>query len=131
MINEKKNLIVFGYGLSIILLFWSWSLGRKHGIGLLNIAFISMAIGLAVLTFWRWELLRGFYNIWMIGARFIGLIVTSIILAIIYYMFFSTLAFVIRLTGKDFLDRRIEKAKTSYWNDVVLDETPDRYQRQF
>jgi polyferredoxin len=62
----------------------------------------------------------------------IGLFITSLLLALIFYGLLTPLSLVMRLFGKDPLDKRIERHKLSYWVKREADSGGiERYQRQF
>ena len=52
----------------------------------------------------------------MKSAAVLGFINTRIILFFIFYFIFTPIAFVLRLFGKDFLEREKNKDKISYWS---------------
>lgn len=59
------------------------------------------------------RLLKHLYYIWMFPAMVVGWFVSRLILAIIYYLLVTPIAFIARLTGKTFLD--VKGSKPSYW----------------
>jgi hypothetical protein len=74
--------------------------------------------GLAVL-FGLWGLLwplglRPVYFAWMSLAVVLGYFVSRIVLVIIYYLVATPTGLVMRLLGRDFLDRKL-KDRDSYW----------------
>lgn len=54
------------------------------------------------------------YTWWMKFARLLALINTRVILTLVYLFIIGPLAVVMRLLGKDVLDRKIEQSQ-SYW----------------
>ncbi|KPK98787.1 MAG: hypothetical protein AMJ95_02250 [Omnitrophica WOR_2 bacterium SM23_72] len=72
------------------------------------------------------------YFIWMKLAFSIEWVVTRLIMCLIFYLMFTPLGLVMRWFGKDFLDRRIEKEKKSYWQEKPkVSFNPTNYERQF
>ena len=67
------------------------------------------------------KILLPIQKVWMGLAVILGFISTRIILSILYFIVLTPIAFVARLRGKDFLNERIEKNKTSYWNRRLTD----------
>ena len=59
--------------------------------------------------------LRGFYKIWMKFAKILGFVNTTIIMLVLFYSIFTPIALILRFLGKDLLDKKIDKNKTSYW----------------
>jgi len=112
--NEKKNILVFGYGLAIICAFFSfrsWSHQNQLGLILCGLASVCFALVTAV----KWECLKSFYTQWMKVAHFIGNIISTIVLCVIFYLVFGLVGIVLRLLRKDFLECKIEKDRESYW----------------
>jgi hypothetical protein len=61
----------------------------------------------------------------------IGWVVSHVVLAVVFYLVFTPIGFVVRRFSRDPLERRFEPARPSYW--VERDEPPPvgRYFRQF
>ena len=114
--NEKKNLMVFGYGLAIILALIGRHIYKHHGMG-----WIHGVLGVAILTLmvvtsvnYRW--LLPFYKRWMQVAQAIGHVVTGIILSILFYGVFGVVGLILRLLRKDLLEEEIDHAQPTYWH---------------
>ena len=78
---------------------WLW------GIGLLFL----------ILGFILPSVLRPIYKIWMLLAFFIGGIVSRVILTVLFYVILTPTGLVLRLFGKDILDKKFDKRRESYW----------------
>lgn len=76
--------------------------------------------------------LKPIYIIWMRLALVLSWIMTRLILILIFYLVFTPIGLVLKLFGKDLLDRRIEKGRSSYWN-VKENKSFDKsnYERQY
>jgi len=61
----------------------------------------------------------------------IGLIISFILLAIIYYCLLTPLGLIFRLIGRDSLQRKFEKSAKSYWISHSPCDNTERYFRQF
>lgn len=78
------------------------------------------------------EVLKPVYIIWMKLALILSWINTRIILLIIFYLLFAPVGIILRLLGRDPLDRKIEKNKESYWKKNEKHQfNPLDYERQF
>jgi len=132
MDKEKKNLIVFGYGLAVILGFLSFKIWHDHGwIAAHTILFVCISILVAV-TKLRYELLKPLYTQWMKGAHFIGNVITGLILSILFYFVFGIAGIILRLLKKDLLDQRMNYAADSYWiKKEKINFDKSHYTRQF
>lgn len=116
--KEKKNLRVFGYGLGIIISFFVWRHGAKHGgIGFFSYAWLGLAAVLAGITAINLEAIRPLYKYWMKGAHFIGNIISGIILAVLYFFVFGIVGIVTRIFKIDLLDQKLNKEASSYWHE--------------
>ncbi len=76
--------------------------------------------------------LRPVYSFWMKLAVVLGWINTRILLFLFFYLVLTPIGLLMRLFGKDFLDRKFEKEKASYWaKREPKDFDLTRYERQF
>lgn len=57
-------------------------------------------------------------KIWMGFAVIMGYIVSRIILILLYFLVFTSIGIILRLSGKDFLDRKLKSDLKTYWNPV-------------
>jgi hypothetical protein len=76
--------------------------------------------------------LKLIYIGWMAMAFALGLIVSSILLTIFYYVVVTPIGLVARLVGKDFLSLKLDSKAQSYW--VPRDKTVHtaaNYEQQF
>jgi len=132
MDQEKKQLVIFGYGLAVILSLISVHLWRHHGWHSAHVILFPCVITLILLTAGRYSILRPFYRQWMRGAHFIGSIITGVVLSLLFYLVFGVAGVILRLIRKDLLDQRIDRAIDSYWinKDQAAFDKND-YTRQF
>lgn len=61
------------------------------------------------------KLLKSLYSLWMKFALILSWINTRLILIILFYLIFTPIGLVLRILGKDLLDRKINKISKSYW----------------
>ena len=59
--------------------------------------------------------LKYVYIVWMGLAFCLGLVVSTILLTLFFYLVFTPMGLLARLAGKDFLSRKLEPARDSYW----------------
>ena len=74
---------------------------------------------------------RALYLSWMYMAFPIGWVVSHAILAVVYYVLFTLTALIMRLVGRDPMQRRLEPDRASYWAEHRPDPDRTRYFRQF
>ncbi|MBF0504437.1 MAG: hypothetical protein HQL14_04965 [Candidatus Omnitrophica bacterium] len=115
MPKDKKNLLVFGYGLGIIALIFSIGGYIKHGLGTAVIVLLLCSVIFIGVTALNWMALKPGYQAWMKAAHLIGLIVTTVILSIIFLLIFTPISFILRFMGRDHLQRDFSRQGTSYW----------------
>ena len=65
-------------------------------------------------------------RLWFKFGLFIGNIVSPIVMSLIYFFIFTPIGLVLKLCGKDLLNERLDKNKSSYW---IKRETPIRSMR--
>lgn len=105
---------------------------RKFG---LTIGIILLMAGLAAQLFWDYNLgwliytgaglvlaasllpalLRPLYIIWMSIAVVLGCLVTRLLLSLIYYLVFTPVGLIVKISGKKLLERNVDQSLTSYW----------------
>jgi hypothetical protein len=59
--------------------------------------------------------LKGLYIVWMRLAAALGFVMTRVILTILFYLIVTPLGWSARISGKEFLDLKIDKNARSYW----------------
>jgi hypothetical protein len=73
--------------------------------------------------------LLGFYNLWTKIGDVIGGIISKIIMFILYFGLFTPISIVLKLLGKDLLDKKVEKSRNSYW--IERKTQPQSMKNQF
>jgi len=102
------------------------------GYSLLSAFLLALAVFVFLVTLKDVEILGPVYRRWMKVAHFVGNVISSLVLALMFYLVFAPVGIVLRLIGKDLLNRTIEKEKDSYWIRKEKEAfDPKRYQQQF
>jgi len=95
----------------------------------LTIAVAAVIISIAGFIeprFMRWVYLG------MIMATYpIGFVVSHILLAVVYYVVFTGVAILLRLAGRDPMNRKLEPSAPTYWIDRETTADTERYFRQY
>ncbi len=128
--ENRKELKIFGLILAVILsLIGTINLYKKN----ITIATILYSLDLIVVVFTivRPEYLRPIHRAMLFVSQKIGWFNTRLLLGIIYYLVFTPIGMVMRILGRDLLDRKYDRQKNSYW--ILIDEKYDkkRCERQF
>ena len=132
MDQQRKNLLVFGYGLALIFAFIGFRIWKAHGWGGSHAALGILIVGLIVVTALKTDALLYIYKPWMKVAGAIGHVMTIVILSVIFYCIFGVVGIILRLLRKDILDRTIDADRKSYWikHPVPMDGL-NRYTKQY
>jgi len=72
-----------------------------------------------------------FYLFWYGLACSIGIVVSNVILAAVYYLTVTPVGLLLRIFGKDPMQRRIDPSAPTYWQDAEKNTPAERYFRQF
>ncbi len=128
---DKKQIRTFGLGLAVILSlfallnFYKGHLTTASVLSVLGV--ISVTLALLCPT-----ILKPVYIVFMKIAHVLGWVNTRILLGIIFYIIMTPIGVIMKVFGKDLLDRKIEPARKSYW--IINEEgTVDksRYEKQY
>jgi hypothetical protein len=103
--------------------------GAWHFATPLRLAGVGAAVGAAL-----WLLpavAKPFYVIWYFVSCCIGFVVSNVLLATFYYVFFTTAGLVLGAVGRRPLQTGFDARATSYWRSADTIDDPRRYFRQF
>lgn len=106
------------------LAFWKGSYSGYYWIG--------VGAGLAVLRLIP-PLFRRIYRIWLSFSVILGYFVSRIILTLIFVLVMIPTGIIMRLVGKDPMDRKWDPTAASYWikREEQPEQTVERYEKQF
>jgi hypothetical protein len=124
--------------LTVFSLCWLAALGILGGLvllrgGPLRVAVVAWTAAVALPAV-GWPLpaaLRIVYLGMAYAAFPVGLVVSHVILAVVYYLMLTPIGLVMRLVGHDPMRRRFDPRAESYWVERKPDEDVSRYFRQF
>ncbi len=126
--SSKTDLRKFGYTLGIafglLAGYFLWR-GKPFALYVLALAVILLLFGFMAPT-----LLRPVQKAWMTLALLMGWVMTRVILVIVFYLVITPIGFVVRLSGKDFMNRSFPGREGSYWLDHA-ERVKEDYERQF
>tara|TARA_B100000886_G_C20365028_1_gene466936 strand:+ start:520 stop:888 length:369 start_codon:yes stop_codon:yes gene_type:complete len=105
---EKKSLSIFGFIWSGIIAFFS----VKHNINFLK--FVSLSFIMCSLFFPEIFLKTYIYQGWVKFGNLIGNLNSKLIILILFFFVFTPMGFFLKLFGKTFLLKQIDKKKKSY-----------------
>ncbi len=132
MDKAQKDVIVFGYGLGLIALFFGLGSVFRHGFSWAPVTFFICAVIFTGVTLLRWKALKPGYRGWMAVAKIIGSIMTTVILGVVFFIVFVPVGLVLRLAGKDHLQRKKDADAATYWQRCPSGNIlKERYLQQF
>ena len=92
----------------------------------------GIALLLLILGFILPSILRPIYRLWMLLAYFIGGVVCRVILTVLFYVVLTPTGLVLKLFGKDVLDKKFDKRRGSYWVKKDLSgQTKEQYEKMY
>ena len=129
--TSPRNLRKFGLvvgGVFGLLAVWFWWRGKAFYPYVLIPGVSLVVFGLI----WP-KLLKQVYVIWMSLALVLGLIVSTALLTILFYLVVTPVGLVARLCGKDFLSQKLDPNANSYWieRDRSIPRRMNDYEQQF
>ncbi len=115
-------------GVFAFLALWFWYRDRHYWTWLLIPAGPLLLLG-AIYP----KSLRLVYLGWMSLALVLGLIVSTILLTVFFYVVITPMGLLARITGKDFLRLKLDPAEASYWirREEPAERKPSDYERQY
>ncbi len=126
--KEKRDIrmvfLVFSLFFSVI----AW----KNYPSNLSFAFSGLVVVQVLTLIFKPILLRPAFRVWLKVTHFIGKVNTQIILTLLYYLVFTPYALVMRLFGRDSMQRKLKSTGT-YWESFEFEGLKDktRYEKQF
>ncbi len=105
----------------------------RDGVPPLKVAGVIWGMGVVLSTVvWAWPAFaRTVFIGWMSAGEPIGWTISHLILAIIFYLVITPIGVVMRLLGRDPMQRRFEPNAASYWSPRKQVNDVKRYYRQF
>lgn len=76
---------------------------------------LVIALIFITIAFIKPSILSGFYKVWVRFGEIIGGVISKVIMIILFYGMFTPVALVLKLLGKDLLNKKIDKNASSYW----------------
>lgn len=128
---DRKELRTFGLSLGVVCLIWAlvfWWRGRSAPIPWL----LGASPVLILLALTAPVALRPLHMVWMPVAKGLARAVTWLLLTGVFFLVFTPYGVIMRALGKDPLERKIDRARPSYWiirRDGPFD--PARLEKQY
>jgi Saxitoxin biosynthesis operon protein SxtJ len=116
-------LVCFG----LLAVWQAW--GKDRPLAAVLLAALALSIG--PLGMMRPALVRPIFVGWMILVFPIGWCVSKLLLGAVFYLLVTPLGLLLRLLGRDFLQRQVDPAAATYWTARSPVNDARRYFRQF
>lgn len=96
-----------------------------------NLRIWSVVISLLFIavSFIKPVIMTTFYKKWVLFGAVIGGIVSKVIMFILYFGLFTPVSLVLKIMGKDLLNKKVDKSVNSYW--VERETQPQSMKNQF
>ena len=124
--NNQSSNRVFGIFFSLVFLLIGTQLVFFSNI--INVFFIIISIILLILGSINSKILNPFKKIWIKLGELLGLFISPLVMALIFFGIITPLSFFIRILGKDLLNLKYSNAKT-YW--IKKNKEPNTMKKQF
>ena len=128
---SKKDLRVFSLASLAFLAFVAWIVWHKTGslAAALVLVLAGCAIGLA--GFAAPRVVRPLFIVLMVVNYPIGWLVSHVMMGLIFYLVVTPLGVIMRLLGRDPMERRFDRDAKTYWKPRPAETDSKRYFRQF
>ena len=128
---SRRDLLVFGLLLGPFVALLGLVLERKLGApGAARLAWIAGGTIVALFAVVP-RARRPIYLGWIYATYPIGWVVSNVLLAVIYYLVFTPLGWLLRAAGRDPMTSRFDRSAASYWVEHDPEQDPRRYLRQY
>jgi len=128
--TDRKLRQFAAVGVIVLAVLAIWQL-RSSGSLVLAGCYAAVAVLVGGVGFARPKRLAPIFTLWMIAAFPLAWVVSTIVLAVIFFGLLTPLGLVFRLMGRDPLDRAWPGRQDSYWQEKPVTDKPERYLRQY
>ena len=126
MTEERKFGLLFA-GVFTVISAYAWWKGSSLLVYVLAAAGLFLAA-----SFLLEQVLKPIRIVWMRFAHLLGWVNTRILLGLFFYLVITPVGIVMRMFGKDLLERKIDRDSASYWTSREKEKIPqERYERLF
>ena len=128
---SKKELRTFGLCALAFLALAGWIVFRRSGSVPVGASVAGVGLLLAGLGLTVPQALRPVWVVLMVVNYPIGWVITHVVMAIIFYLVVTPVGVIMRLTGRDPMERAFDRSAKSYWKPRRTDSGSARYFRQY
>jgi hypothetical protein len=106
-----------------------WEAGSEMLWAALGLA--ALAVGGGVVGLVKPAMVRPIYTGWMVMVFPLGWAISHMLLALVFFGLFTPLALVLKLVGRDPLQRRVQPNRATYWAPKILPTDVRQYFRPY
>ncbi len=128
---SKRDLRIFSLAMLAFLTFVGWVVWHKSGSAAAGAAVVSAGVAFAILGLAAPPAVRPVFVALMVINYPIGWVVTHVVMALIFYLVVTPLGVIMKLCGRDPLERRFDPSAKTYWKPRRSETDSSRYFRQF
>lgn len=127
----KRELRIFSLAALVFLTIVAWLVWRKSGSTTAAAVLVAVGGVIAILGLTVPRAIRPVFIVLMVINYPIGWLMTHIVMAVIFYLVVTPLAVIMKLAGRDPMERRFDRSASTYWKPRSTETDPSRYFRQF
>jgi hypothetical protein len=127
----KKELRTFGLCALAFLCLVGWIVFRRGGSTPTIATLVGIGIAVAGLGLTIPQALRPVWVVLMVVNYPIGWVITHVVMALIFYLVVTPVGVIMRLTGRDPMERAFDRSARTYWKPRRTDPDSSRYFRQY
>ena len=127
----RKELRIFFLLLILFFGLISWAVFHRSNSQIVAFTLFGTAAAIGLLGVCFPLLMKWVYVGWMIAVYPIGWVVSHLLMAFIFYLVFTPIAFIMKLIGYDSMRRKLDRKANTYWIDREESSDTKRYFRQY
>lgn len=127
----KKELRTFGLCALAFTCLVGWIIFRRGGSTSTIATVVGIGVALAGIGLTIPQALRPVWVVLMVVNYPIGWVVTHVVMAFIFYLVVTPVGVIMRLTGRDPMERAFDRLAKTYWKPRRSDPNSSRYFRQY
>jgi uncharacterized membrane protein len=109
----------------------AWMIHRHTHTTTLPFALILIALVIGIIGVIAPAVMKPIFVGWMYASYPIGFVVSHVVVGVIFFLVITPVGLVMRLLGRDPLQRSFDRSAVTYWEEHNPGLEPGRYLRQF
>ena len=111
-ISSNRNFGLFFFVVFLIVGIWPLTSGESIRIWFINISAIFLILGLM-----NSKLLTPLNKLWLKLGIILGIVIAPIVMGVVFFLVVTPIGLVMRLLGKDLINKKYDKKIKTYWID--------------